>query len=33
MHGFGSWFEVEFGSVPDHYDYTPVVLSTSPWKP
>lgn len=33
MHGFGSWFEVEFGSIPDGHDYSPVTLSTSPWKP
>lgn len=33
MHGFGSWFEVEFSSIPDGHDYSPVKLSTSPWKP
>lgn len=33
MHGFGSWFEVEFSSIPDGYDFSPVSLSTSPWKP
>jgi hypothetical protein len=33
MHGFGSWFEVEFGSIPDGHDYSPMTLSTAPWKP
>ncbi|KAL5489482.1 hypothetical protein EMCRGX_G018576 [Ephydatia muelleri] len=33
MHGFGSWFDVTFGSIPEGYKYSPVVLSTSPRYP
>lgn len=32
MHGFASWFDVEFADIPDHQT-APVKLSTSPNHP
>ena len=32
MHGFASWFDVEFADIPDHQT-PPVKLSTSPNHP
>ena len=33
LHGFGSWFDVRFGDIPEDYRYKPVSLSTSPSDP
>ena len=32
FHGFGSWFDVWFGDIPQQ-DHEPVILSTSPQTP